>query len=86
MQGDVLGPLMSSNMVDKNIWKVAMETGQFYRYKNQVPIPPLAMIDETIEISVCCVQTVKMSKFLNKRTNLINLQFGCQKCDKMHIG
>ena len=63
-----------------------METGQFYRYKNQVPIPPLAMIDDTIGISVCGVQTVKMSEFLNRRTNLMNLQFGCQKCDKMHIG
>ena len=27
-----------------------------------------------------------MSEFLNRRTNLMNLQFGCQKCDKMHIG
>ena len=30
MQGDVLGPLVSSNMVDKNIGKKALETGVFF--------------------------------------------------------
>ena len=35
MQGDVLGPLMSSNMVDKFIGKAALETGNSYLYKKQ---------------------------------------------------
>ena len=40
MQGDVLGSLLSSNRVDKHIGKMAMETGNFYTYKNIVSIPP----------------------------------------------
>ena len=35
MQGDVLGPLVSSNMVDKHIGKRAFETGQIYIYKKK---------------------------------------------------
>ena len=74
MQGDVLGPLVSSNMVDKNIGKVAIETGLFYKYKDIVPIPPLAMVDDTLGISACGFQTNKMAEFLNVRTNIMNLQ------------
>ena len=44
MQGDVLGPLVSSNMVDKFIGKAALETGNSYLYKNRVQIPPLALV------------------------------------------
>ena len=39
MQGDVFC-LVSSNMVDKNIGKVALVTGNTYKYKNIVEIPP----------------------------------------------
>ena len=34
MQGDVLSPLVSSNMVDQHIGKKAIETGNTYLYKN----------------------------------------------------
>ena len=44
------------------------------------------MVDDTLGISVCGFQTDKMAEFLNRRTNIMNLQFGCQKCDKLHIG
>ena len=53
MQGDVLGPLVSSNMVDKYVGERAMETGQIYMYKNKVKIPPLVMQDDILSISEC---------------------------------
>ena len=65
MQGDVLSPLVSSNMVDQHIGKKALETGQFYLYKNKVKIPPLAMVDDTLGISECGVKTASMNQFLN---------------------
>ena len=79
MQGDVLGPLVSSNMVDRHIGRMAIATGNVYMYKDKVPIPPLAMIDDTLGISVCGVKTQKMNEFFNLRTSLMNLQFGCEK-------
>ena len=78
MQGDVLSPLVSSNMVDQHIGKKALETGQVYYYKNKVMIPPLAMVDDTLGISECGIKTKSMNQFLNTRTNLMNLQFGSE--------
>ena len=86
MQGDVISPLVSSNMVDSNIGKMALSTGNTYMYKNKVPIPPLAMQDDILGISLCGYKSTLMNKFLNTRTNLMNLQFGSEKCVKMHIG
>ena len=86
MQGDVLGPLVSSNMVDKHIGKVAIESGNVYMYKDKVPVPPLAMVDDTLGVSVCGYRTNKMNTFLNTRTSIMGLQFGCDKCEKLHVG
>ena len=44
------------------------------------------MVDDALGISVCGFQTNRMAEFLNVRTNIMNLQVGCQKCDKLHIG
>ena len=75
MQGNVLSPLVSSNMVDNHIGKKALETGNVYIYKNKFTIPPLAMVDDTIGISECGIKTTLMNTYLNPRTNLMNLQF-----------
>ena len=55
-------------------------------YKDKVEIPPLTMQDDTLGISVCGFRSKQMNMFLNTRTNIMNLQFGNDKCDKMHIG
>ena len=43
MQGDVLSPLLLSNMVDQNIGKEALSTKNTYLYKKKVEIPFLMM-------------------------------------------
>ena len=86
MQGDVMSPLMSSNFVDVNIVKPAVETGNVYLYKNKVSIPPLIMQDDTLTISICGKDTKKMNQMINTNTSTMGLQFGIDKCVKMHIG
>ena len=86
MQGDVMSPLMSSNMVDRNIARKAVETKNVYMYKGRVEIPPLIMQDDTLSISTCGFKTTKINNLLNTRTNIMGLQFGKEKCVKMHIG
>ena len=44
------------------------------------------MQDDTLAISTCGHKTTKITSFLNTRTNLMNLQYGREKCVKMHIG
>ena len=86
LQGDVLAPLLSSNMVDKNIGLPAVNSDNVYLYKGRVKIPPLTMQDDTLGISKCGFKSRKMNEFLNTRTNIMGLQFGRDKCEKMHIG
>ena len=57
-----------------------------YLYKDSVPIPPLGMVDDTIGISNCGLDSVLMTAHLNAQTNIRKLQFGEDKCHKLHIG
>ena len=54
--------------------------------KNRVVIPPLTMQDDTLGISECGFESRKINNFLNTQENIMNLQFGRNKCKKMHIG
>ena len=66
--------------------KECVARGQYlYSYKG-VDVPPLAMIDDLACVSTCGVDTVKANSYLNSKTNLKKLQFGPDKCHKMHIG
>ena len=73
-------------MVDKNIGVPALNTDNVYLYKNKIVIPPLTMQDDTLGISVCGYKSRKMNNFLNTRTQIMGLQFGSEKCEKLHIG
>ena len=86
MQGETFAPLECSVQVDK-IGKECIEEKKFlYFYKNEVPVPPLAMVDDLIAVSKCGSEAVEMNAYLNAKTNLKKLQFGEEKCHKMHIG
>ena len=54
--------------------------------KGLLGVPPLAMVDDLACISVCGLETVQMNGFLNAKTNIKKLQFGEDKCHRMHIG
>ena len=70
MQGETLAPLECSVQVDK-IGNECMEEDKFlYYYKNEVPVPPLSMVDDLVAISNCGVEAVKTNAFLNGKTNL----------------
>ena len=44
------------------------------------------MQDDILAVSKCGYQTTKVNTFLNTRTNIMGLQFGEDKCVRMHIG
>ena len=86
MQGDVFGPLFCSVTVD-TIGKECLEEKKYlYMYKNKVPVPPLSIIDDLICVSTYGSQTAKLNGFINVKTDCKKLQFGSDKCKKMHIG
>ena len=86
MQGDVMSPLVSSLQVDTMGKECLEEKKLLYMYKNKVPIPPLGLVDDLLTISKCGVDTSSMARFINTKSALKKLQFGTEKCVKMHIG
>ena len=78
MQGEVLAPLKCSVQVDTIGKECIEEKKTLYQYKG--------MVDDIISVSKCGINSLLMNSFLNSKTNIKKLQFGTQKCHKLHIG
>ena len=86
MQGEIFGPLCCSVQVDTFGKECIQEKKHLYNYKNEVGVPPLAMVDDLLCISTCGLKSVEMNAYINAKTNVKKLQFGETKCHKMHVG
>jgi hypothetical protein len=86
MQGDVLAPLISSLQVDTIGKECLQESKHLYYYKGKVPIPPLGLVDDLFTISTCGFKTSMLNNFITSKTAMKRLQFGTEKCIKLHIG
>ena len=85
-QGEVISPLKCTISVDA-IAESQVENlpDHLYNYKGRVPIPPLGMVDDQICVSHCGLDSALATSHLNTQTNLKRLQFGPQKCLKLHV-
>ena len=86
MQGEIFGPLCCSVQVYTFGKECMKENKHLYSYKNEVGVPPLAMVDDLLCISTCGLKSVEMNAYINAKTNVKKLQFGETKCHKMHVG
>ena len=69
------------------IGKECLVEGKYtYSYKGVVDIPPLGMVDDLICISECGHKSAMMNAYINFKTNSKKLQFGVDKCKKLHVG
>ena len=57
-----------------------------YMYRGEVEIPPLSMVDDVLCISECGFQTTMSHAYIKLKTDSKKLQFGAQKCKKLHVG
>ena len=86
LQGDVFGPIKCSVAVD-TLGKECLEGDKhLYLYKEKVKVPMLAMVDDILVISECGYKSSMVNSFINTKTNLKKMQFGVEKCFKMHVG
>ena len=86
MQGETLAPLECSVQVDTFGKECLQQNKLLYFYRGKVGIPPLALMDDVASISRCGIESVKMNSYLNAKTNLKRLQYGEDKCHKLHVG
>ena len=86
MQGENFAPLECSVQVD-TYGKECLEQDKYlFRYRNTIPVPPLSMVDDILCICKCGIDSVLLNAFINLKTNTKKLQFGEDKCFKMHVG
>ena len=63
----VFGPLQCSVQVDSFGKECLLENKHLYYYRGKVGVPPLAMVDDLLEVSNCGIETVKTNGFLNAK-------------------
>ena len=86
IQDDVFGPMLFARQVDE-IGKECLEESKYtYKYKGEVYIPPLSMLDDLPCFSECEHETAMAHSYIQFKTSSKKLQFGAQKCKKLHIG
>ena len=86
LQGDVFGPMECSVTVDSFGKECLLEDKHLYYYKDEVPIPILTMVDDALAITECGFKASMMNAYINTKTNIKKLQYGVDKCFKMHVG
>ena len=86
IQGDVLGPIFCSKQVETFSQECLEKSEYTYFYRGEVEIPPLSMVDDVLTISECGYRTSMVHGFMKLKTDSKKLQFGANKCKKMHIG
>ena len=85
-QGDVFGPMFCSKQVDTFGQECIEENKYTYTYRGEVNIPPLSMVDDVLCVSECGFQTTMTHSYIKLKTDSKKLQFGAQKCKKLHVG
>ena len=86
LQGEVFGPLECSVSVDKFGKECLEQNKHLYNYRNEVGVPPLAMIDDVACVAECGINSVAVNAYINAKSNTKKLQFGVDKCHQLHIG
>ena len=81
-----LAPLECSVQIDTFGKECISENKYLYYYRNIVPVPPLSMIDDLLCISNCGINSILMNSFINTKSSVKKLQFGVEKCHKIHCG
>ena len=88
MQGSVLGGMICSNQLSKLCNKMLKE-GHVYMYKNKIPIPALAMVDDVATVAICnsieaLNSNIITDSFIQRKK--LEGQTGAGKCQWVHVG
>ena len=86
MQGTVWAGLMCTVTMDK-LGKVKYETENMcYKYKGEVQIPALEMVDDIVDIQNCGVKSVESNALINGFMESKKLRLSLEKCKQIHCG
>ena len=85
MQGTVWGSLCCTASMDKLGKLVYNNADLLYKYKGEVDIPSLGMVDDILSIQRCSSDSVKMNAVVNAFIESKKLTLSKAKCHRIHI-
>jgi len=86
MQGTVTGGLCCTTTTDKLAKHVYDHKNLLYKYKGEVDVPPLLMIDDILTVSECGPTAVAMNATVNTFVETKKLTLKQNKCVAVHVG
>ena len=72
MQGTVWAGLMCTCSMDKLCKAAYKDERLLYKYKNEVLVPPLEMVDDIVAVSKCGTQVIQTNSAINTFIKLKN--------------
>ena len=85
LQGDTWGSLFASVQVD-SIAKDCVEAGLGYRYKDELFVGPLGLVDDFACVTEVGPSAHQLNCIINERSAEKNLQFNGKKCKTLLVG
>jgi hypothetical protein len=86
MQGTVWGSMFCTTSIDKLPQKAYAEEAWLYKYKGEVNVPPLCMVDDVLTIQKCGATAVTINDEVNAFFEQKKLTLSKQKCFQIHVG
>ena len=72
--------------MDKLVQKAYEEDTLLYKYKGEVAVPPLEMIDDILTIQKCGATSLAINSEVNAFIEQKKLKLSRSKCVQIHIG
>ena len=86
MQGTVWAGLMCTCTMDKLGQLAYQDKSLLYKYRGEVEVPPLEMIDDIITANNCGKQVIQTNAAVNTFIKLKKLKLSESKCARIHVG
>ena len=85
MQGTSWGTPSCTTSMDDLAVKAYEDPKLLYKYKGEVAIPPLMMVDDVLTVSKCQTDSVIMNSTVNAFMSTKKLKLSTKKCNMIHI-
>ena len=86
MQGSVFGSLVCTAVMDKLAKIFYKDESLLYKYKGEVEVPVIGMVDDVLCVAKCSNTAVTTISTINSFMELNKLKLAANKCGKIHIG
>ena len=86
MQGTVFGSIICTAVMDKLAKMFYSNQEIIFKYKNEVEVPVLGMVDDVLCVSKCSNQAVISNATINAFMEVNKLKLSETKCSRIHIG